>query len=120
MVWDPAEGLAIARCQAARFRDRDHRTTTDHPSTCQWCAWPDDELGRLVESFNSWAKWNERARAYDSHECRVFREQPADVQRAQITAAQELTGEPWPPVDKSVEESMPTPPDAVDERPSWA
>lgn len=95
-VWDPAEGLAIARCQLARFADPKHRVTGDHPSACQFCPWPANELEQLLRGFNTWAN-RDRHGVYGAHEVRVFREQPPADQRDQITAAQALTGSPWPP-----------------------
>lgn len=112
VVWEPAEGLAIARCQLARFADPKHRVTSDHPSSCQWCPWPPEEIERLVRSFNAWAD-RDRNGVYGAHEVRVFRDQPPVDQRAQITAAQELTGEPWPPRDQPIETVEPAPADAA-------
>lgn len=120
MVWEAAEGLAVARCQVARFRDPAHRVTPDHPSACVFCSYPDAELEAMMRSFNAWAGWNERAHAYDRHEVRVFREQKQDDQRAQITAAQELTGSPWGSVPKPEPVVAPAPTEpATPERPSW-
>lgn len=97
MVWEPADGVAIARCMAARFRDRDHRVTVDHPSSCGWCDYPIDELERQLTSFNAWAGHDERSNSYSAHEVRRFYDLPREEQRDLITAAQDLTGHAWPP-----------------------
>jgi hypothetical protein len=123
VLWDPAEGLAAARCQLARWKDPAHRLSADHPSSCVFCPYPDLELARLVDGWNEWAGLDERGR-YARLEVERFAEEgrrSPTRQRELITAAQELTGEPWPPPPATPAKEEPVTVEApnVPERPSW-
>lgn len=107
MVWEPADGIAAARCLAARTRDPERRETVDHGSACDWCDYPTGELANLVEGFNRWAGWDGRSNSYAEHEVRRFYDLPREQQRSLIAAAQGLTGNPWSPVQPEPESAPP-------------
>jgi hypothetical protein len=93
---DPAAAVAAGRCLNARVYDPDRWLTTDHPSRCGWCVYPQPVLAEMIADFHRWAGWDERRRVFAHHELRVWAELKREQQRDQVAAAQELESEPPP------------------------
>jgi len=111
VIFEPAAAVAAGRCLAARVRDRERWTTTDHPSRCGWCDYPTPVLDAMIRGFHAWAGYSERTGTYAHHEMRVWSETPGDAQRAAVSAAQALEVGP-PPAPKAMEPAAAAPADA--------
>jgi hypothetical protein len=95
VISDPPAAVAAGLCLTARSIDREG-VTAQHPRPCAWCDYPLPELLRLVDGYNQWAGWSERAGTFERHEARVFAELPREEQRRMVLEAQGMVPESQP------------------------
>lgn len=118
VIFEPAAAIAAGLCLTARTI-ADGRTAR-HDRPCGWCAYPLEELRRMVAGFEAWAE-RDRRDIPRRFEVVAFQSLPGRQQQALVLAAQDFPPASAEPAPQPIADPPPPPAHEPDDEggPVW-